>query len=85
MALDIVLLTGMSGSGKSVALHALEDAGDVEAAAQAHEHAHRLLHTDMPITEVALQCGYTDHSAFTRQFKALTGFTPRQYRQATGH
>ena len=25
--LDIVLITGMSGSGKSVALHALEDAG----------------------------------------------------------
>lgn len=47
------------------------------------EHAHRLLLTDIPITEVALQCGYTDHSAFTRQFKALTGFTPRQYRQAT--
>ena len=47
------------------------------------EHAHRLLHTELPITEVALQCGYTDHSAFTRQFKALTGFTPRQYRQAT--
>lgn len=46
------------------------------------EHAHRLLHTELPITEVALQCGYTDHSAFTRQFKALTGFTPRQYRQA---
>ena len=45
------------------------------------EHAHRLLHTDMPITEVALQCGYTDHSAFTRQFKAATGFTPRQYRE----
>ena len=27
MALEIVLITGMSGSGKSVALHALEDAG----------------------------------------------------------
>ncbi|WP_354401183.1 RNase adapter RapZ [Variovorax sp. OAS795] len=27
MALDLVLITGMSGSGKSVALHALEDAG----------------------------------------------------------
>jgi UPF0042 nucleotide-binding protein len=25
--LEIVLITGMSGSGKSVALHALEDAG----------------------------------------------------------
>ncbi|MBA1201730.1 AraC family transcriptional regulator [Pseudomonas capeferrum] len=47
------------------------------------EHAHRLLHTDMPITEVALQCGYTDHSAFSRQFKTLTGFTPLQYRKAT--
>ncbi|WP_095154149.1 AraC family transcriptional regulator [Pseudomonas sp. Irchel 3E13] len=48
------------------------------------EHAHQLLHTELPITEVALRCGYTDHSAFTRQFKVLTGFTPRQYRQATG-
>ncbi len=47
------------------------------------EHAHRLLHSDLPITEVALRCGYTDHSAFSRQFKHLTGFTPRQYRQAT--
>jgi AraC-like DNA-binding protein len=47
------------------------------------ENAHRLLLTDMPITDVAIQCGYTDHSAFSRQFKALTGFTPRQYRQAT--
>lgn len=47
------------------------------------ENAHRLLHSELPITEVALQCGYTDHSAFSRQFKQLTGFTPRQYRQAT--
>lgn len=48
------------------------------------EHAHRLLLTDLPITEVAMQCGYTDHSAFSRQFKTLTGLTPRHYRQATG-
>jgi len=48
------------------------------------EHAHRLLSTGLPITEVALQCGYTDHSAFTRQFKQLTGFTPKQYRRAMG-
>lgn len=45
------------------------------------EHAHRLLQTDMAITDIALRCGYTDHSAFSRQFKALTGLTPRQYRQ----
>lgn len=48
------------------------------------EKAHQLLKTDLPITDVALQCGYTDHSAFTRQFKQLTGFTPRQYRRAMG-
>ncbi|GAA6120934.1 AraC family transcriptional regulator [Acidovorax sp. FG27] len=47
------------------------------------EHAHRLLHTDLQITEIALQCGYTDHSAFTRQFKLLTGLTPSQYRDAS--
>ncbi|MBD1554877.1 helix-turn-helix transcriptional regulator [Pseudomonas typographi] len=46
------------------------------------EHAHRLLLTAMPITEVALLCGYTDHSAFSRQFKALTGVSPSQYRGA---
>lgn len=46
------------------------------------EHAHRLLHTAMPITEIALHCGYADHSAFTRQFKMLTGLTPRGYRDA---
>ena len=27
MSMELVLITGMSGSGKSVALHALEDAG----------------------------------------------------------
>lgn len=47
------------------------------------EQAHRLLLSDRPIIEVAMACGYTDHSAFSRQFKQLTGFTPRQYRQAT--
>jgi AraC-like DNA-binding protein len=46
------------------------------------ENASQLLATDRPITDIALQCGYTDHSAFSRQFKALTGLTPRQFRQA---
>lgn len=48
------------------------------------ENAHRLLQMNVPITDVAIECGYTDHSAFSRQFKALTGFTPRQYRQVAG-
>ncbi len=40
-----------------------------------------LLLQDVSITEIALRCGYTDHSAFSRQFRALTGFTPTQFRQ----
>ncbi|MDW3687949.1 AraC family transcriptional regulator [Cupriavidus sp. CV2] len=48
------------------------------------ERASELLSTDMPITDIALECGYTDHSAFSRQFKALTGLTPRQFRPPAG-
>ncbi|MES2296002.1 MAG: AraC family transcriptional regulator [Pseudomonadota bacterium] len=32
------------------------------------------------IAQIAYACGYTDHSAFTRQFKAHTGMSPMQYR-----
>jgi AraC-like DNA-binding protein len=32
------------------------------------------------VTDVAALCGYTDHSAFTRQFKATVGLTPTEYR-----
>ena len=46
--------------------------------------ASRLLLQDMSITEIALRCGYTDHSAFSRQFRALTGFSPSQYRDSQG-
>lgn len=31
------------------------------------------------IAEVAYECGYTDHSAFSRQFKAYVGMSPTQY------
>jgi PAS domain S-box-containing protein len=36
--------------------------------------------TSMSITEVSVECGYADHSAFTRQFRAATHITPAQYR-----
>lgn len=32
------------------------------------------------VTQIAHACGYADHSAFTRQFKAATGITPLAYR-----
>lgn len=50
--------------------------------ARLEESSRLLLHTDLPITEIALRCGYTDHSAFSRQFRALTSLAPSQYRDS---
>ncbi|MDP9766058.1 AraC family transcriptional regulator [Deinococcus enclensis] len=47
----------------------------------------QLTTTDDSIAQVAFECGYADHSAFTRAFRQTTGLTPRQFRQITrpGH
>ena len=39
-----------------------------------------LVETETPIAEVALAAGYSDQSAFTRQFRRSTGLSPSQYR-----
>ncbi|MBC3372666.1 AraC family transcriptional regulator [Pseudomonas sp. SWRI92] len=49
--------------------------------ARLDEASRLLLEKDLPITEIALRCGYTDHSAFSRQFRALTSLSPSQYRE----
>jgi AraC-like DNA-binding protein len=49
--------------------------------ARLEEASRLLLDHDLPITEIALRCGYTDHSAFSRQFRALTSLSPSQYRE----
>jgi AraC-like DNA-binding protein len=43
----------------------------------------RLRHTDAPLSELALECGYADQAAFTRQFHKSVGLTPGAYRLAT--
>lgn len=50
--------------------------------ARLEESSRLLQETDLPITEIALRCGYTDHSAFSRQFRALTSLAPTQYRDS---
>lgn len=35
--------------------------------------------SNQSLTEIAYQCGFADQSHFTRTFKQLTGFLPRQY------
>lgn len=43
--------------------------------------AHLLRESAQTIAEIALDCGYCDHSAFTRAFREATGMTPRQFRE----
>ena len=46
------------------------------------EHAAQLLTTTArPIAEIALDCGYGDQTAFTRQFHATVGLPPAAYRE----
>jgi PAS domain S-box-containing protein len=45
--------------------------------------ASRLLQeTEDAVAEIAIACGYCDHSAFTRAFREATGVTPSQFRVA---
>lgn len=37
--------------------------------------------TDLGITEIALQCGYSEQSSLTRQFKAAVGCPPGEFRR----
>jgi AraC-like DNA-binding protein len=37
---------------------------------------------DRPVAEIALACGYSDQSAFARQFRRTIGLTPLEYRSA---
>lgn len=46
------------------------------------EHAITLLKdSSLSIVQIAGQCGYSDHSAFSRQFKQLTGQSPKDFRE----
>jgi len=40
-----------------------------------------LRETDTGIAEIALECGFSDHSAFTRAFRTVTGLSPTEYRR----
>jgi AraC-like DNA-binding protein len=41
----------------------------------------QLREMDIPIAALALDCGYSDQSAFTRQFRQAVGVSPSEYRR----
>ncbi len=41
-----------------------------------------MLSTDEPLSELALSCGFSDQSHFTRLFVGLVGETPKNWRRA---
>ncbi len=42
--------------------------------------SHLLRETGRSVAEIAFDCGFYDHSAFTRAFRSATNLTPTQYR-----
>jgi AraC-like DNA-binding protein len=40
-----------------------------------------LCESDASVAQIALNCGFADHSAFTRAFRAVTGCSPSEYRR----
>ena len=47
------------------------------------EHAQQLVrHTALPLTDIALACGFNSASHFSNRFRSMTGITPSQLRAA---
>jgi AraC-like DNA-binding protein len=42
----------------------------------------RLTNSQDPISQIAIDCGYSDQSSFSRQFKQTVGLSPAQFRRA---
>jgi AraC-like DNA-binding protein len=44
-----------------------------------------LVYTHQPLADVAIGCGFSDQSHFTREFRRYFGRTPREYREHYAH
>lgn len=48
------------------------------------EALHLLATTDRPLSDIALDTGFCDQSAFTRHFRRMTGVPPGTFRHRAG-
>lgn len=46
--------------------------------------SHQLKESDKPLSEIAIDCGFSDQSAFSKKFRELMGITPSAYRRRFG-
>jgi AraC-like DNA-binding protein len=49
------------------------------------QHALTMLLENYSLAEIAISCGFSDHSAFSRTFKDWLGLTPTDYRKLNGY
>ncbi|RTM00426.1 AraC family transcriptional regulator [Ancylobacter aquaticus] len=42
----------------------------------------QMMETDLPLSTIAMMCGFTDQSHFTRVFRRLVGTSPGLWRQS---
>ena len=80
---DLARLAGLSTFRLDQRLRALFglSAGQYLTRARIEAALSLLRSTDRPIASIALDCGYADQAAFTRQFRKSVGLTPSQYQR----
>lgn len=80
---ELARLAGLSPDRFSLRVRALFGLSPTQLVIKVRVDAARrmLRESGAPIARVALACGYCDQSAFSRQFKAVTGLTPALYRE----
>lgn len=85
--LDVSVLAAMEGVSVRTVHHVFAERSTTPAAyiRDARMHRARLLltRTNLRLVDIALRCGGSDPSVFTRTFRRETGMTPTEYRRQT--
>ncbi len=83
---DLAALCGMSASHFSRVFKAAFGTSPIDwlRRERMNQAKRRLIETNDPIKQIAEQVGYNDRFFFSKDFKQITGLTPKQYRESEG-